>query len=61
MIKYTYTPKILMKRSIIFNKAGIKNLNDPHAFIEYSSDMNDVLEDINSYNKKRNKKSVNNF
>ena len=24
-------------------QAGIKNLNDPHAFIEYSSDMNDVL------------------
>ena len=34
----------------------IKNLNDPHAFIEYSSDMNDVLEDINNYNKKRAKK-----
>ena len=34
----------------------IKNLNDPHAFIEYSSDMNDVLEDINNYNKKRDKK-----
>ena len=37
-------------------QAGIKNLNDPHAFIEYSSDMNDVLEDINNYNKKRDKK-----
>ena len=37
-------------------QAGIKNLNDPHAFIEYSSDINDVLEDINSYNKKRDKK-----
>ena len=35
---------------------GIKNLNDLHAFIEYSSDMNDVLEDINDYNKGRNKK-----
>ena len=34
----------------------IKNLNDPHAFIEYSNDMNDVLEDINNYNKKRDKK-----
>ena len=33
-------------------QAGIKNLNEPHAFIEYSSDMNDVLVDINSYNKK---------
>ena len=37
-------------------QVGIKNLNDPHAFIEYSSDMNDVLEDINNYNKKRDKK-----
>ena len=35
---------------------GIKNLNDPYAFIEYSNDMNDVLEDINNYNKNRNKK-----
>ena len=34
----------------------IKILNDPHAFIEYSNDMNDVLEDINNYNKKRDKK-----
>ena len=33
----------------------MKNLNDPHAFIEYSSDMNDVLKDINNYNKKRDK------
>ena len=37
-------------------QAGIKNLNDPHAFLEYWNDMNDVLEDINSYNKKRDKK-----
>ena len=37
-------------------QAGIKNLNDPHAFIEYSNDMNDVLENINSYNKNRDKK-----
>ena len=37
-------------------QAGIKNLNDPHAFIEYSSDMDDVLEDINNYNKKRDKR-----
>ena len=35
---------------------GIKNLNDPHAFIEYSDDMNDVLDDINDYNKNRDKK-----
>ena len=37
-------------------QAGIKNLNNPHAFIEYLSDMSDVLEDINDYNKNRNKK-----
>ena len=37
-------------------QAGIKNLNDPNAFIEYSDDMNDVLDDINNYNKNRHKK-----
>ena len=46
--KYQY---LINKRE----QVGIKNLNDPHAFIKYSSDMNDVLEDIN-YNKKRDKK-----
>ena len=34
-------------------QAGIKNLNDPHAFIEY---VLEVLEDINNYNKNRDKK-----
>ena len=47
--KYQY---LINKRE----QAGIKNLNDPHAFIEHSNDMNDVLEDINNYNKKRDKK-----
>ena len=47
--KYQY---LINKRE----QAGIKNLNGPHTFIEYSSDMNDVLEDINNYNKKRDKK-----
>ena len=47
--KYQY---LINKRE----QAGIKNLNDPHAFIEYSSDMHDVLEDINNYNKNRDKK-----
>ena len=37
-------------------QAEMKNLNDSHAFIEYSNDMNDVLEDINNYNKNRDKK-----
>ena len=35
-----------------------KDLNDPHAFIEYSNDMNDVLEDINNYNKNKDKKAL---
>ena len=47
--KYQY---LINKRE----QAGIKNLNDPHAFIEYSNDMNDVLEDTNNHNKKRDKK-----
>ena len=47
--KYEY---LINKRQ----QAGIKNLNDPHAFIEYSDDMNYVLDDINNYNKNRDKK-----
>ena len=47
--KYEY---LINKRE----QAGIKNLNDPHAGIEYSDDMNDVLDDINDYNKNRDKK-----
>ena len=47
--KYEY---LINKRE----QAGIKNLNDPHPFIEYSDDMNDVLDDINNYNKNRDKK-----
>ena len=40
----------------IREQAGIKNLNDHQAFIEYSDDMNDVLDDINNYDKNRDKK-----
>ena len=47
--KYQY---LINKRE----QEGIKNLNDPHAFIKYSSNMNDLLEYINNYNK-----SINNF
>ena len=47
--KYKY---LINKRE----QAGIKNLNDPHAFIEYSGDMNDALDDNNNYNKNRDKK-----
>ena len=60
MIKYIYTLKTHEKKyQYLINKreqAAIKNLNDPHAFIEYSNDMNDVLDDINNYNKNRDKK-----
>ena len=47
------------KYQFLINKreqAGIKNLNDPYAFIKYSNDMNDVIDDINNYNKNRDKK-----
>ena len=47
--KYQY---LINKRE----QAVIKNLNDPHAFIEYSSDVNDLIDDINNYNKNRDKK-----
>ena len=58
--KDTHKPKyeyLINKRE----QAGIKNLNDLRAFIEYSDDMNDVLDDINNYNKYRDKKSANSF
>ena len=38
--------------------AGIKNLNDPSAFIEYSNTMNDVYNDIDDYNPKRKRKNL---
>ena len=49
------------KHEFLINKreqAGIKNLSDPQAFIEYSDDMNDVYENINNYNKNRDKKML---
>ena len=48
-LKYEY---LINKRE----QAGIKNLNDSKAFIEYSNDMDDVLDDINNYN--RDKKAL---
>ena len=47
--KYEY---LINKRE----QAGIKNLNDPKTFIEYSDDMNDVLDNIINYNKNGDKK-----
>ena len=36
-------------------KAGINFNNDPNAFIEYSNSMDDILSDIEDYNKKKEK------
>ena len=36
--------------------SGIKNLNDPNAFIEYSNTMDDVYNNIDDYNSKRKRK-----
>ena len=36
--------------------AGIKHLNDPNAFIEFSNTMGDVYEKIDNYNPNRNRK-----
>ena len=57
---YLYAKDIEEKKyQFLINKreqAGIKNLIDPHAFIEYSNDMDDVIDDINNCNKNRDKK-----
>ena len=57
---YLYTKDIDGKKyQFLINKreqAGLKNLNDPKAFIEYSNDMSDALDDIKNYNKNRHKK-----
>ena len=37
-------------------KAGLKDLKDPTAFIEYSNAMDDIYDDIEHYNKKRKRK-----
>ena len=37
-------------------KAGINFNNDPNAFIEYSNSMEDILSNIEDYNKKRKRK-----
>ena len=47
--KYNY---LINKRE----QAGIKNLNDPKAFIEFSDDMSDAPDDIKNYTKNRDKK-----
>ena len=47
--KYQY---LIKKRE----QAGIKKLNDPTAFIEYSNNMDDTYDDINDYNPNRKRK-----
>ena len=37
-------------------EAGLKNLKDQNAFIEYSNSMDDIYENIEDYNKKRKEK-----
>ena len=37
-------------------KAGLKNINDPTTFIEYSSTIDDIFENIEDYSKKRKRK-----
>ena len=37
-------------------KMGIKNLDDPSAFIEYSNTMDDIYSNIDDYNPKRKRK-----
>ena len=57
---YLYTKDIdEIKYPFLINKreqAGLKHLNDPKAFIEYSNDMRETLDDIKNYNKNRDKK-----
>ena len=57
---YLYAKDIDYKKyQFLINKreqAGLKNLSDPKAFIEYSNDMSDALDDIKNYNKIRDKK-----
>ena len=49
------------KSKFLINKkeqAGIKNLNDTAAFIEYSNTMYDILDNIEDYNKKSKRKII---
>ena len=55
--KYLEEPKyqLLVKEC---ENAGIKNLNDPNAFIEYSNTMDDVHSNIDDYKAKRKRKTL---
>ena len=57
--KISLCAKNLSKDEILLKKrenAGIKYLNDPNAFIECFSTMDDVYENINDYNPSRKRK-----
>ena len=45
--------QLLIERS---ENAGIRNLNNPSAFIEYSNTMDDVYNNIDDYEPKRKRK-----
>ena len=47
------TYKLLINKR---EQAGINFNNDPNAFIEYSNSMDDILSDIEDYNKRRKRK-----
>ena len=42
----------------ICEDVGIKHLNDPKAFIEYSTYLNDAYNNIDDYNQKRKRKKL---
>ena len=48
--------QFLLKRD---EDQGIKKLNDPSSFIEYSNTMDDVYNNIDHYNPKKKKKNFN--
>ena len=44
------------KYQLLINKRGLKYLNDPKAFIEYSNDMDDIYKNIEEYNPNKKRK-----
>ena len=58
IVKIYLNPKELSEPKYQFliekrENAGIKNYNDPNAFLEYSNTMDDVYSNIDDYNPKR--------
>ena len=56
-----YTKDLNETKILIFDKkkregAGIKHLNDPNAFMEYSAGMDDIYNNINDYSPTRKRK-----